>query len=110
MEWGCRRLGGARTSNKRWHLVSTDHNHITHTHGRDAITFVITSTPSLLITLITYRVRGLDVTPLVEQRLQALHIALLCRDEQGRVPILKDDNGYRYEVRGAAGLRSMEWG
>ena len=110
MEWGCRRLGGARTSNKRWHLVSTDHNHITHTHGRDAITFVITSTPSLLITLITYLVRGREVTPLVEQRLQALHIALLCRKVQGRGPTLKDDNGYRYEERGREGLRSMEWG
>ena len=71
---------------------------------------MITSTPSLLITLITYLVRGRDVTPLVEQRLQALHIALLCRKVQGRVPILKDDNGYRYEERGGAGLRSMEWG
>ena len=72
---------------------------------------MITSTPSLLITLITYLGRGVDVTPLVEQRLQALHMALLCRVEQGREPILKDDNGYRYEVRGGgAGLRSMEWG
>ena len=71
---------------------------------------MITSTPSLLITLITYLVRGRDVTPLVEQRLQALHIAVICSEEQGRVPILKDDNGYRYEVRGGAGLRSIEWG
>ena len=70
---------------------------------------MITSTPSLLITLITYLGRGRDVTPLVEQRLQALHIAVLCRQVQGRVPILKDDNGYKYEVRGAAGLRSMVW-
>ena len=85
------RLGGTSTSKQRRHLVSTDHNHITDTHGRDAITFVITSTPSLLITLITYLVRGRDVTPLVEQRLQALHIALLCREVQGRPPILKDD-------------------
>ena len=61
---------------------------------------MITSTPSLLITLITYLVRGIDVTPLVEQRLQALHIAVHCRQVQGRPPILKDDNGYRYEERG----------
>ena len=104
MEWGCRRLGGASTSNKRWHLVSTDHNHITHTHGRDAITFVNASTPSLLITLITYLGRGRDVTPLVEQRLQALHMAVQCRPVQGCQPILKDDNGYRYEERGEAGV------
>ena len=97
-------------SKKRWHLVSTDHNHITDTHDRDAITFVITSTPSLIITLITYRISGRDVTPLVEQHLQALHMALPCREVQGRVHILKDDNGYRYEVRGGKGLRSMEWG
>ena len=70
---------------------------------------MITSTPSLLITLITYLVRGRDVTPLVEQRLQALHIALHRHVVQGRDPILKDDNGYRYEVRGGQGLRSMEW-
>ena len=99
-----RRLGGARTSKKRWHLVSTDHNHITDTHGRDAITFVITSTPSLLITLITYLVCGHDVTPLVEQRLQALHMAVLSRKVQGRGATLKDDNGYRYEERRGGGV------
>ena len=52
---------------------------------------------SLILRLITYLVRGRDVTPLVEQRLQALHMAPLCRDEQGRAPILKDDNGYTRE-------------
>ena len=62
-----------------------------------------TTTPTLLITLITYLGRGREVTPLVEQRLQALHIALHCRNEQGRVPKLKDDNRYRYEERGGAG-------
>ena len=87
-------------SKKRWHLVLTDHNHIADTHGRDAITHVITSTPSLLITLITSLIRGRDVTPLVEQHLQALHMAVLCRVVQGRFLILKDDNGYRYEERG----------
>ena len=60
---------------------------------------MITSTPSLLLKLITYLGLGRDVTPLVEQRLQALHMALICRKEQGRGPTLKDDNGYRYEER-----------
>ena len=72
---------------------------------------MITSTPSLLITLITYLVRGRDVTPLVKQCLQALQIALLCRDEQGRVPILKDDKRSRYEERGeGAGVEINEMG
>ena len=77
---------------------------------------MITSTPSLLITRISYLGRGRDVTPLVEQRLQALHMALLCRKVQGREPTLKDDNGYRYEKRGGGeveingmGLNAPRW-